>query len=190
MIKAFIFDFFGVLCSDEYWDKVKSTEGRTEEFIALADEVCLGDISWKEFVSQLADRTGKPEQELLDGYASQKINPEVMALIERLHERFKTALLTNANRETINLLTKDVPLSRLFHEIIVSSDVKAIKPDPNIFNLTLARLGVKPEEAVFIDDSSKYIVAAQQLGLNTILYHDFGQLKAEIARYLRSGADN
>lgn len=190
MIKAIIFDFFGVICSDEYWDAVKHTEGRTEEFLALADDVSLGKISWPAFVARLAERTGKTEQELLDGYASQKLNPQFLALIEKLHGRYKTALLSNASRETISLLTKDVPLDSLFSEVIVSSDVKMIKPDPRLFQLALSRLGVKPAEAVLIDDSSKYVVAAKNQGINAILYNNFGQMKTELARLLTTSPNN
>jgi len=190
MIKAIIFDFFGVLCSDGYWDSVKHTEGRSEEFIVLSDEVSMGKISWKEFVARLAERTGKTEAELLAGYASQKINPELLAFIIKLRRSYKTALLTNASRETINLLTKDVPLESAFSEVLVSSDVGMIKPDPRFFQLALSRLAVKPEEAVFIDDSSKYIIAAKELGMETILYNNFGQMKAELVKLLAPGSNN
>lgn len=190
MIKAIIFDFFGVVCSDEYWDSVKSTEGRTDEFIKLADDVSLGKIGWPDFVAKLAQKTGKTEQELLAGYASQKINLPLLALVQKLHRQYKTALLTNASRETIDLLTKDVPLYTTFHEVIVSSDVRLVKPDPKIYQFALGRLGVKPEETVFIDDASRYVLAAKELGIKTILYNNFGQMKAELARLLAAGSDN
>lgn len=190
VIKAIIFDFFGVVCSDEYWDAVKQTEGRTDEFLQLADDVSLGKISWGDFVAKLADKTGKPEHELVAGYASQKINLPLLALIQKLHGRYKIALLTNASRETIDLLTQDVPLADTFHEVIVSSDIGLLKPDPKIYQFALRRLGTKPEETIFIDDASRYVLAAQALGIKGMVYHDFGQMKAELARLLADSLDD
>ncbi len=190
MIKAIIFDFFGVLCSDEYWNSIKGEGSVSEEFIDLANNVSLGKISWKEFVSQISAKTGKSEQELIEGYASQKLNPQFLALVDQLRKRYKTAVLSNASRETFNMLTKDVPVSRLFNEVIVSSDIGLIKPDPRIFQYALSKLLVNPEEVVFIDDSSKYIYAAKDLGMHTILYKDYGQMKTELIRFLNSAGSN
>jgi epoxide hydrolase-like predicted phosphatase len=184
VIKAVIFDFFGVICSDEYWNSIKSIEGSSQEFTALSDNVSSGKISWPEFIKEISARTGKTEQDLIDGYASQRLNLEILAFIKKLHEQYKTALLTNASAETIRLLTKDLPLGKLFNEVIVSSDVGLIKPDPRIYQVALARLAVQPNEAVFIDDSTKYIYAAKDLGINVILYNNFGQMKAELVRLL------
>ena len=184
MIKAVIFDFFGVICSDEYWNSIKSIEGSTEEFLNLSDEVSSGKISWHDFIKQIAARTGKSERELIEGYAAQKLNLELLAFIQKIHERYKTAILTNASAETIGLLTKDLPLEKMFNEVIVSSDLGMIKPDPRFYQVALARLSAQPHEAVFIDDSTKYIYAAKELGINVVLYNNFGQMKAELARLL------
>jgi epoxide hydrolase-like predicted phosphatase len=190
MIKAIIFDFFGVICSDEYWESVKNVQGRTDEFLSLADSVSIGKISWREFIKEMSVRTGKSEEELIKGYATQKLNPEVLALIKRLHQLYRIALLSNASAETIRLLTKDVPMDKLFNAVIVSSDVGMIKPDPAIYQIALSRLKVQPHEAIFIDDSSKYALAAKTLGMNVIIYKNFGQMKAELMRLLAPAGSN
>jgi putative hydrolase of the HAD superfamily len=65
-----------------------------------------------------------------------------------------------------------------------------VKPDEKIFKLSMSRLQVLPEEAIFIDDISLYVCAAQNLGIKTILYNNFGQMKAELARLLASANSN
>jgi HAD superfamily hydrolase (TIGR01509 family) len=50
--------------------------------------------------------------------------------------------------------------------------VRLLKPDPRIYQLTLDELGVKPEEAVFVDDTQNNVLGAQALGIIGILYED------------------
>lgn len=190
MVKAVIFDFFGVICSDEYWDFIKSADEISGDFLPLSEAVNLGKISWADFVNRLSSKTGKSVPELLAGYESQKLNPQLLAFIEKLHVRYKTGLITNASRETIERLTRDTNISQYMDAIIISSDVGVIKPDLKIYQLALQKLAVESEECVFIDDSMKHITAAQQIGMNTILYRNFGQMKAELARLLSAKADN
>jgi len=54
------------------------------------------------------------------------------------------------------------------------------KPDPAIYNLTLERLGTRPEETVFIDDKQPNIDAARELGLVGILFTTVDRLREQI----------
>jgi putative hydrolase of the HAD superfamily len=184
VIKAIIFDFFGVICSDEYWNFVKADKDADGEFNKLSEELNLGHLSWTEFVRQVAEDTGQDAGKVEQMYKAELVHPEMVVLIGKLHERYKTALLSNASTEQLAPLVEGAGLKKVFNEIIISSELGIAKPDPRIFKITLERLQVLPEEAVFIDDISRYIYAAKELGINTILYQNFGQMKTELMRLL------
>lgn len=69
-----------------------------------------------------------------------------------------------------------------FEDIVISGQVKLLKPDPQIFDLLLARNGRTAEECVFIDDSEENITAARRLGWDAIHYQSPGQLQIELQK--------
>jgi epoxide hydrolase-like predicted phosphatase len=191
VIKAIIFDFFGVICSDEYWQFVKADKNDTDgQFNKLSNDLNLGNISWDDFVDEVARDTGQEEEQVRKMYGSQKINPDMVRLIGTLRKKYKTALLTNANKEQLHQIIQGIGLEKVFNEIIVSSDVGMVKPDERIFQLTLSKLQVDPQEAVFIDDISRYVYAAKDIGMSGIVYSDYGQMKAELMRLIAPSSDN
>jgi epoxide hydrolase-like predicted phosphatase len=191
VIKAIIFDFFGVICSDEYWQFVKADKNDTDgQFNKLSNDLNLGNISWDDFVDEVARDTGQEEEQVRKMYGSQKINPDMVRLIGTLRKKYKTALLTNANKEQLHQIIQGIGLEKVFKEIIVSSDVGMVKPDERIFQLTLSKLQVDPQEAVFIDDISRYVYAAKDIGMHGIVYSDYGQMKAELMRLIAPSSDN
>ncbi|WP_370965660.1 HAD-IA family hydrolase [Amycolatopsis sp. cg9] len=62
------------------------------------------------------------------------------------------------------------------------------KPDPRIYELTCTRLGVGPEEMVFLDDVEPNIAGAREAGIHAIHYRDNAQAITEIEAVLRSGS--
>src|ERR1700684_3048197 len=81
---------------------------------------------------------------------------------------YRTALLTNISSEGEAIFTKLFPVDELFDVVIASSKVGMRKPDPAIYELTCARLGVAPERCLFIDDLLCNVEAADALGMQTI----------------------
>ena len=69
-----------------------------------------------------------------------------------------------------------------FEAILVSGEVKLVKPDPRIYRVFLERVGRTAEECVFVDDSEANVVAAEQLGFKTIRYESSEQLARELRR--------
>lgn len=183
-IKAIIFDFFGVLCADEYWRYVKSDRQTDGVFQEFADEVNLGEITWKSFVEKVAKMTGTSVDDVNRMYETEKIDPRMAGLIDTLHVTYKTALLSNAHHEFIDNLLEQNHLRQLFDEVIVSSRLGVVKPDPQIFKHALAKLGVEPADAVYIDDLERHVAAAESLGIRAILYRDFEQTKRELEAIL------
>ncbi len=67
-----------------------------------------------------------------------------------------------------------------FRDIVVSGDEKLVKPDPAIYRLALARFGLAPEEAVFVDDSAPNVEAAAALGIHAVLFTGAEAFRAEL----------
>jgi epoxide hydrolase-like predicted phosphatase len=160
VIKAVIFDFFGVICSDEYWQFVKQDRQTDAEYRDYTDEVNLGQIPWQSFVQKISQATGKS--------------------IDEVHKSYKTGLITNAHHDFIDTILSENNLSQLFDVTVVSSRLGVIKPDPRIFEYTLDKLQIEPAEAVFIDDLDRHVSAARELGIQTVLFENFEQCKQEL----------
>jgi putative hydrolase of the HAD superfamily len=58
------------------------------------------------------------------------------------------------------------------------------KPDPAIFELSVARLGVAPEESIFVDDHPGHLKAAVAAGMTTVLHRSPAQTIAELEELL------
>jgi putative hydrolase of the HAD superfamily len=90
-------------------------------------------------------------------------------VLERLHSRYPMVLVTNfyGNMHTV---LDEFGLSHLFRDVVESSVVGVRKPDPEIFRLGVAALGLEPAETVMIGDSpDKDIIPAQSIGCHTIM---------------------
>lgn len=68
-----------------------------------------------------------------------------------------------------------------FRDIVVSGDEKLVKPDPAIYHLSLARFGLEPHEAVFIDDNEANVLAARALGIRSVHFQDVESTRRELA---------
>lgn len=83
---------------------------------------------------------------------------------------YRTFALTNFSAETWPRAMKLYPYLEQFDGIVMSGEVRMVKPDRDIYEHLFAVHNILPEKAVFIDDSQPNIDTARQLGLNTILF--------------------
>jgi putative hydrolase of the HAD superfamily len=99
------------------------------------------------------------------------VRSEVVQLARSIKgERAGCALVTNNVAEFREHWRRSIPIDELFHDVVDSSEVGLRKPDPRIFELALERLGgVRPEQAVFLDDYAGNVEAARRVGIHGIL---------------------
>lgn len=100
----------------------------------------------------------------------QQINPEVIELLARLKEKgIKLGLISNcAPEEVFSWSTSK--LADYFDEVVFSYEVKIAKPSPEIYQTACNKLGVTPEESIFLGDGgSNELVGAAEAGLKA--YH-------------------
>lgn len=95
-------------------------------------------------------------------------------------EGYPTAMITNNIREFAGSWRSLLPVGELFDLVVDSSQEGMRKPNPDIFRLTLERLGgLAPERTVFLDDCEDNVKAANSLGMQTI--HVRGDISQAIA---------
>lgn len=102
-------------------------------------------------------------------------------------ERLKTAghplyVLSNWSAEKFHQLRPQFPFLDWFDGMLISGDVRLIKPDHAIYELLLQRVGRPAQECLFIDDVEANIRAASELGFQTIHFKSAAQLEAELQR--------
>jgi glucose-1-phosphatase len=109
---------------------------------------------------------------------------ELIDFIRSLRPAYKTGLLSNAFSELRRLVTDEWRFADAFDVMVISAEEGIMKPDPQIYQTTLARLGVQPEEAVFIDDMLRNVDGARQVGMQAIHFKNSAQVRQELRALL------
>ena len=109
-------------------------------------------------------------------------NEAMIDLMRDLRARgYRMALLTNNIREWEPLWRAMLPVDEIFEVVVDSAFVGMRKPEPEIYLLTLARLGgLDPRATVFIDDVEVNCESARRLGIRAVRFHDSEQAIAEV----------
>jgi putative hydrolase of the HAD superfamily len=107
-------------------------------------------------------------------------NPELAAYLGSLRPRYQTALLSNSFDGARREEEAHFHFSEIVDLIIYSHEEGVAKPDPRIYAIACERLGVRPEEMVFLDNFAPNVTAAAAYGIHAILFHDNAQAIAEI----------
>lgn len=153
------------------------------------DSVDLGEVTQDQFNEYVLDILQMPRENkyLLENIFNEEfyIDEELLKKISEMRREYKMGLLSNYSNELRQKIENEWALGSAFDEIIISCEVGLVKPDPEIFNLMLDRLGVRADESVFIDDRIKNIDGAKKMGFHTIFFTNKGQAMEELARILQ-----
>ncbi|MCR8668125.1 HAD family phosphatase [Aestuariibaculum sp. M13] len=95
----------------------------------------------------------------------------------------KLVALTNWSSETFPIAQKRFEFLNWFEGIVVSGDEKTRKPFKDIYEITLKRFNITPENALFIDDNLRNIEAAKALNINSIHFKSPEQLIEDLKTY-------
>jgi putative hydrolase of the HAD superfamily len=194
MIKAVIFDFFGVLVTEGFrrfcnkyfpFDKTKRRKA-----LGLVTAHDWGNISQKEYMSGLAELAGVDEKVVAEHMEDNQPNDALLDYIRNeLKPGYKIGVLSNSGDDYLSQIL-DPEDTELFDDIVLSFRYRMVKPQLEIFEFAAERLGVKTDECIFIDDSQSHCAGAAKAGMQTILYQDFPDFKKKIEKILAAGTDN
>jgi 2-haloacid dehalogenase len=95
--------------------------------------------------------------------------------------KYKLYALTNWSAETFPVALARFEFLNWFDGIVVSGAEKMRKPTPEFYHILLNRYHVKADEALFIDDNYRNILAAEKIGINCIHFTSAEQLKEELS---------
>jgi putative hydrolase of the HAD superfamily len=182
MIKAIIFDFFDVFRTDGYnrWLKQRGLE-REGAFLTASERHDRGEDSDKAFFQAIADASGETaEQVERELETNNELNRPLVEYASTLRGTYKLALLSNSGSAYLRNELAKYDLEKYFDEIVISSEVGLIKPEPEIFEYVMRKLGVEPQECIFTDDNPKHVSAAEKLGVHGIVFTSVPKLKQQI----------
>jgi putative hydrolase of the HAD superfamily len=148
-----------------------------------------GALTEADLIARLEIRTGLPRTELLGLFDAirSSLRPKVdtVALLKTLAQRHVPLYcLSNMSATTFAYLRERYTFWPSFRGIVISGQLKMMKPDPAIFEYLLGRYGLLPTDTVFVDDSAPNLDAARSLGLKTVWFRDAGQCGAELDQLL------
>lgn len=192
-IESVIFDWGGVLIDDPAGPMIKycaAALGTSEDNYLRASRIFHTDfqkglITENSFWSGVCKELNLPQPKASSLWTevfeeAYHPKPAMFALVRSLRDwGIKIALLSNTEE----------PAMRYFHQqnynmfdvTVFSCAKQTVKPESRIYKLTLAALNSLPARTVLIDDNSEYIAGAKQLRLETILFHNIEQVRAELS---------
>ncbi len=142
-----------------------------------------GEITPQALWAALAEQWGWPPEkgpELAAAFwQGVRVDTTLPDWLRTLRPRYRTALLSNAWLDLRDLIHR-LGLADAFDQMVISAEEGLMKPDPAIYRLTLERLGVAPQEAVFVDDREENIAAARALGMHGVLFRSTEQALADL----------
>jgi epoxide hydrolase-like predicted phosphatase len=198
MIKAFIFDFGGVLArTEDYtprhtWDeRLGLPTGSVERAVHHSDiwiQAQLGRITprayWNGVAELLYMRKEDIDELRRDYFSGDRLNYRLVALIRDLRAKgYPVALLSNESLQLESRL-REYGIHDLFDHVLISALIGMMKPDPTVYRVALQSVRAAPHEAVFVDDSLVNVRGAQPLGIHTILFRPELDLKAEFTKLI------
>lgn len=158
-------------------------------------ELETGRVSEREFLdalaAQLTEQLGRPVD--MSGFSESYFedldpNHELIEYMRSLRERgYRMAICTNNVREWEPLWRAKLPVDEIFDVVVDSAFVGLRKPDPEIYALTLSRLGVSARQALLLDDIEMNCTAARELGLAAVWFRSTEQAIADVEAALGQG---
>ncbi|MBI2685742.1 MAG: HAD family phosphatase [Acidobacteria bacterium] len=157
-------------------DRIRETElvpafesGRMEprEFVNSINRALGADLSYEAFCgiwsSIFLPHTLVPEE-----------------LIRSLREKYRLMVLSNTNAIHFQMVWNAYPILRHFDRMILSHEVKAMKPDPAIYAAALAQAQAEPGECFFTDDIPAYVEGARRAGIQAEQFLGYEKLLGDL----------
>jgi epoxide hydrolase-like predicted phosphatase len=193
--KALIVDFGGVLTTDIWSSFADFCEQRgldaeaakrlfreNPEAIELLRGLETGKVSQGDFEKRFAELLGTEPEGLIEGlFAGLEPVEPMMELLERAPELgIPTGLISNS--WVMDHYTEEI--RELFDVVIISAEVGLHKPQPEIYRLAAERLGLEPEDCIFVDDLRENVEGAEAVGMTGVLHRDVDETIARVDELL------
>jgi HAD superfamily hydrolase (TIGR01509 family) len=179
--EAVVFDLDGLLLdTEQVWDEVREAltrerGGRWHDG-AQADMMGMSSTEWSRYMHDELGLAEPPEElnrlvveRMQERYADKlPLIDGAVDAVRRLAERWPLGLASSSNRPLIDLVLREMGVAPLFTATVSSEEVERGKPAPDVYLEAARRLGVRPEDAVAVEDSANGIRAARAAGMRVI----------------------
>jgi len=188
MIKAIIFDFFGVIRPDNLRATYQQLGGDLEKDEHFISDTTFASVhglipnSRAAFAKKLGVTEARWLQALEEGIGNDQ---RLLDYAKELHKTYKTAILSNVSSGRLEELLSPEELGR-FDVVIASGDIGYAKPEPEAYKTVADRLHVHMNECVFTDDLSDFCDGARAVGMQAIHYKSFDQFRRELDTVLHN----
>lgn len=103
------------------------------------------------------------------------------SMLAGLASRYRLVLLSNTNAIHFDMLRQTYAhMLRHFHSLVLSYEVKAMKPQRAIFERAVEAAGCRPEECFYTDDIEAYVEAARGMGIDAVQFESAEQIAREL----------
>lgn len=92
--------------------------------------------------------------------------------------------LSNFHREAFHYVRSEYPWFELFDGMVISYEINAIKPEPEIYQVLIDRYDLEPEESIFIDDVWANLMGAKAFGFHTVHFTSVEEVTAQLISLL------
>jgi putative hydrolase of the HAD superfamily len=172
MIKAVVFDCFGVLTTDGWLffkEKYLSDNSENKKTAEQANkEVDAGIIDYATFLAKLAKLVSLDEKQVKAVIESNVRNKALFEFIQyEIKPYYKVGLLSNASHNALERLFEERQI-RLFDAAVFSFEVGTIKPASIMYERIAQKLNLETSECLYIDDQEKFVEGALLSGMQTI----------------------
>ena len=161
--------------------KIASAFAKADEYIVAQKLMTTKVEEYQHFIKFYEIFSSQlPEMELtaeaIEGIAKDLVyNPrkyafydDALSVVPVLKEKYKLAIVSDAWPSLLDVYNEN-NMTSYFDSIVISSFLGTSKPDIKMYNTALKELNVKPEEAIFVDDSPKNCDGAMAVGINAVL---------------------
>lgn len=193
MIKAIVFDCFGVLLGNAYklhlTEVEKEDPARAKEIRAINHASDMGILTREETAAAVSDLFGVDVEDFLEEQNQLEVpNEPLLNYIATLKDQYKIGLLSNvSSRERLSIRFKEGQLDSHFDTIVASGDEGYAKPQPEVYEIVATRLGVLPSECVMIDDIETFCEGAREVGMQAIQFLDTQQCITDLNALIDRG---
>jgi HAD superfamily hydrolase (TIGR01509 family) len=191
MVRAIIFDCFGVIITDALKVVIDKLDVEnpvvSRQIMDIIHANNSGLIDSGESNQQIAELLGIGVDEWRGRIENGEVKDEqVLKLARDLRRRgMKTALLSNVGRDSLSRRFSDDELHNNFDVVVASGDVGVMKPDPEIYKHTAQLLGVEAADCVMIDDRETHCAGARAVGMQSICYGKLRDAKQTLEQMIR-----
>ncbi len=116
-------------------------------------------------------------------FAGDILDRELLDFTHSLRPQYKIGLISNAWSDLRDYIVRQ-GFDDAFDAMVISAEVGVVKPEARIYRVALEKLGVAPEEAVFLDDFFENVEGAQQVGMHAIHFREPDQALTELKQLL------